>query len=97
MKHPAIPDDDDETPQADTSIKQALDVLITEILGPPEERRAPHSRCAPHVMMQRPQQPERPKLSSVVQSGIKKIRIGAILATKQAREETWRKETIQHE
>lgn len=91
VKHVPLPSEDEDD-QVNPVIAAALDELITEVLGPPEERRAPHSRCAPHVKMQRPRMPERTKLTQVLQQGAKKIQMVAALGVKNAREEEWRNE-----
>lgn len=86
--------DEDEDPPTDdlTNVMGVFDGYITAILGPPEERRAPHSRCAPLVKLRRPQVPLRPKLTSVLGGSIHKVQMLASLAKMQAHEEEWRNE-----
>lgn len=69
------PDDQDVALRGTKQLLVALDQLAYEVLGPPEERRAPHSRCAPVVVLRKPTPPGRIKLSQVVQETVNEIHL----------------------
>ena len=68
-------DDHDVALRGTKQLLAALDQLAYEVLGPPEERRAPHSRCAPVVVLRKPTPPGRIKLSQVVQETVNEIHL----------------------